>query len=57
MYKSAVAAALSVSLLAGCTTMDPYTGEQKTSQATKGAGIGALSGAILGSVVAGKGIV
>ncbi len=55
MYKSAVAAALSVSLLAGCTTMDPYTGEQKTSQATKGAGIGALSGAILGSVVAGKG--
>jgi outer membrane protein OmpA-like peptidoglycan-associated protein len=55
MYKVAVATALSVALLSGCTTLDPYTQEQKTSQATKGAGIGALSGAILGAAVAGKG--
>lgn len=54
-YKTAVASALSVALLSGCTTLDPYTQEQKTSQATKGAGIGALGGAILGAAVAGKG--
>ncbi|KEA64386.1 Outer membrane lipoprotein omp16 precursor [Marinobacterium lacunae] len=54
-YKAAVASALSIALLSGCTTLDPYTQEQKTSQATKGAGIGALGGAILGAAVAGKG--
>ena len=35
--------------LAGCMTTDPYTGEQKTSNATKGAGIGAVAGAIIGA--------
>ncbi|MBV1788800.1 OmpA family protein [Marinobacterium sp. D7] len=54
-YKTAVASALSLALLSGCTTLDPYTQEQKTSQATKGAGIGALGGALLGAAVAGKG--
>jgi len=54
-YKTAVASALSVALLSGCTTLDPYTQEKKTSQATKGAGIGALGGALLGAAVAGKG--
>jgi len=29
-------------LLSGCQTIDPYTGEKKTSNALKGAGIGAL---------------
>jgi outer membrane protein OmpA-like peptidoglycan-associated protein len=38
----------------GCTTLDPYTGEQKTSSATKGAGMGALGGAILGAAVSSK---
>ncbi len=33
---------------AGCTTLDPYTGESKTSNATKGAIIGAVSGAVIG---------
>ena len=28
-------------VLSGCTTYDPYTGEEKTSSAAKGAGIGA----------------
>ena len=32
--------------LAGCQTVDPYTGEQKTSNTAKGAGIGAIGGAI-----------
>lgn len=33
----------------GCTTTDPYTGEQKTSKTVKGAGIGAVAGAVLGA--------
>ncbi len=39
---------LSVGLI-GCTTTDPYTGEQKTSKTAKGAGIGAVAGAVLGA--------
>lgn len=35
-------------LLQACTTIDPYTREEKTSSATKGAAIGAAVGAILG---------
>jgi len=34
----------------GCTTFDPYTGEQKTSNATKGAIGGALAGAVIGAL-------
>ncbi len=40
--------------LSGCATVDPYTGEQKTSNAVKGSAIGALSGAAIGAI-AGKG--
>ena len=36
--------------LAACQTIDPYTGEQKTSNATKGAAIGAATGAIVGAI-------
>lgn len=36
--------------LAACTTLDPYTGQQKTSNATKGALGGALAGAVLGAL-------
>lgn len=39
---------LTLSLIA-CTTIDPYSGEQKTSNTAKGAGIGAVSGALLGA--------
>jgi outer membrane protein OmpA-like peptidoglycan-associated protein len=35
-------------LLAGCETLDPYTQESKTSNATKGALIGAAAGAVIG---------
>lgn len=35
-------------LVAGCQTLDPYTGEAKTSSATKGAAIGAGIGAVAG---------
>ncbi len=36
-------------LFAGCTSIDPYTGQQKTSNTAKGVGIGAIAGAILGA--------
>jgi outer membrane protein OmpA-like peptidoglycan-associated protein len=35
--------------VAGCQTTDAYTGEKKVNNATKGAGIGALAGAVLGA--------
>jgi outer membrane protein OmpA-like peptidoglycan-associated protein len=41
-------AALAATLVAGCQTIDPYTGEEKTASATKGAAIGAGAGALLG---------
>jgi outer membrane protein OmpA-like peptidoglycan-associated protein len=39
--------------LAACQTIDPYTGEQKTSNATKGAAVGAASGAVIGAIAGG----
>ena len=55
MKKLMIGSLAAVVLLGGCTTMDPYTQQSKTSQATKGAGLGALGGAVLGAAVAGKG--
>jgi len=37
-------------LLNACTTLDPYTREEKTSNAAKGAGIGAATGAAIGLI-------
>jgi outer membrane protein OmpA-like peptidoglycan-associated protein len=45
MTTAALCAAL---VLAGCQTTNPYTGEQQTSKAAKGAGIGAAAGAVVG---------
>ena len=39
--------------IAGCTT-NPYTGEQEASKAAKGAGIGALGGAVISAMTGGK---
>ncbi len=36
--------------LGACTTLDPYTREQKTAGATKGAAIGAAAGAVIGLI-------
>ncbi|TNE58426.1 MAG: OmpA family protein [Alphaproteobacteria bacterium] len=47
--KGAAVLALATSM-AACTTLDPYTGQQKTSNATKGAIGGALAGAVLGAL-------
>jgi len=40
-------------LATGCTTVNPYTGEQQTSKAVKGAGIGAAAGAVAGLLTKG----
>ena len=39
--------------LAGCYTYDPYTGQRKVSDTTKGAGIGAAAGAVVGLLTGG----
>ncbi|WP_260293473.1 OmpA family protein [Sedimenticola hydrogenitrophicus] len=44
---------VSALLLQACTTVDPYTREEKTSSATKGAAIGAAVGAVLGIATSG----
>lgn len=48
ILKRLVLAGVAATLVAGCQTIDPYTGEAKTSSATKGAAIGAGAGALLG---------
>lgn len=40
--------------VAACSTINPYTGEQQTSKATKGSAIGGVAGAILGAAAASK---
>ena len=37
-------------VISGCKTLDPYTREEQTSQATKGALIGAAAGAVVGLI-------
>ena len=48
MKKQAAIAILSLAFLAGCTTTDPFTGQQKVSNTAGGAAIGALAGAGVG---------
>jgi len=48
-----IALGLAASLILGaCTTLDPYTGEERTARATTGTVIGAVSGAVLGAATA-----
>lgn len=54
LVKSSLAAAVAVSLLAGCQTFDPYTGEKKVSNATKFGAIGAVICGAIGSRKSGK---
>lgn len=53
MLKPIVAAAVTAYVLAACTTVNPYTREQQTSKAVKGAGIGAAVGAVAGLLTKG----
>jgi outer membrane protein OmpA-like peptidoglycan-associated protein len=50
MKKLLMTAALSAFVLAGCESVDPYTGQARTSRSTYGAGIGALAGAAIGAL-------
>ncbi|KAA0874656.1 OmpA family protein [Nitrincola tapanii] len=53
--KKILVSALAFSVLAGCTTLDPYTQQPKTSNVVKGGAGGAVGGAALGAMVAGSG--
>lgn len=54
MKKTLLALALSTLTLGGCMTYDPYTGEEKTSNATMGSVIGAIGGAAVGAATSSK---
>jgi outer membrane protein OmpA-like peptidoglycan-associated protein len=49
-----VALLICVTLLAGCATSDPFTGEKEINKTSQGALWGALGGALLGAATAGK---
>jgi outer membrane protein OmpA-like peptidoglycan-associated protein len=54
--KTAATILLILSLVvAGCTTVNPYTEEKQTAKATQGAAIGGVAGAILGAALASRG--
>jgi outer membrane protein OmpA-like peptidoglycan-associated protein len=53
LARSALLSAVVATLVAGCYTMDPYTGDKKVSDTTKGAGFGALAGAAVGALAGG----
>jgi outer membrane protein OmpA-like peptidoglycan-associated protein len=48
-FMLAISVAIPV-MIAGCTTLDPYTREEKTSNAAKGAAIGAAAGVAIGLI-------
>jgi len=50
MWKAIASVVLAALFVAGCQTQDPYTGEEKTSHATRGAVIGGLAGAGIGAL-------
>lgn len=54
MKKTILALAVATVGLGGCMTYDPYTGEEKTSSATKGSIIGAIGGAAIGAATSSK---
>jgi outer membrane protein OmpA-like peptidoglycan-associated protein len=51
--KSVTVATLSALVVGACSTVNPYTREQQTSNAAKGAGIGAAAGAVVGLLTKG----
>lgn len=55
MFKKLSILALAATYLTACTTTDPYTGEQKTSNLAGGAVLGAALGAVGGAVIGGGG--
>src|ERR1700743_1255715 len=54
MKRIAITALVACFTVTGCMTYDPYTGEKKVSDTTKGAGIGAATGAVVGLLTGGN---
>ncbi len=52
-WRAIGAAAVLLTFATACTTVNPYTREQQTSKAAKGAGIGAAAGAVAGLLTKG----
>ena len=48
--RTSLFALISLLVITGCTTTDPYTGQERTARATTGAAIGAAAGAVIGGV-------
>lgn len=46
--------AMLAGLMSACATTDPYSGERKTSNTTKGAAAGAIAGAVIGAATSSK---
>src|SRR3569832_391570 len=53
MKRIAITALVACFTVTACMTYDPYTGEKKVSDTTKGAGIGAATGAVIGLLTGG----
>jgi len=53
LSRGCLIAGLTATLVAGCYTYDPYSGDKQISKTTEGAGIGALGGAIVGMLTGG----
>jgi len=49
----AVSLGVTVTVLSGCSTINPYTGQVEASDATIGTGVGALGGAAIGAIAGG----
>ncbi|MFT6903615.1 MAG: outer membrane protein OmpA-like peptidoglycan-associated protein [Oleiphilaceae bacterium] len=54
MLKKYAVCLVTASVLSGCMTYDPYTGEEEVSKSTSGAVIGAVAGAIIGVATSSK---
>ncbi|MFZ2315907.1 MAG: OmpA family protein [Gammaproteobacteria bacterium] len=52
--KKIIAVVCGISLLSGCTSVDPYTGQKRASDATIGTAMGAIGGAAIGALVGGE---
>nr|WP_086941171.1 OmpA family protein [Thaumasiovibrio occultus] len=55
MKKLVLATIIAAVSVTGCSTVNPYTGEQKTANATTGAVIGAVAGGVIGAVSSSRG--
>lgn len=53
--KKAISVFVLTAIVAGCTTVNPYTGQTQTAKSTWGTAIGATAGALIGSTQSSKG--